>query len=120
VIYTGTHDNATSLGWWRSLKKAEQDRVREYLGHSSGNMPMDLIRLALASVARLSIVPLQDLLGLGDEGRMNTPGMPSDNWGWRFQPGVLDEPLAGRMKELTTLYGRSRRPPLEQLTDPRP
>ena len=109
VIYTGTHDNATSLGWWRSLKKPEKARVRHYLGHNGGDMPMNLIRLSMASVARLSIFPLQDVLGLGDEGRMNIPGKPSGNWGWRFQPGTLDNKAARQLAELTTLYGRSRK-----------
>ncbi len=109
VIYTGTHDNNTSLGWWRSLKKVEKDRVRDYLGHNGGDMPMDLIRQAMASVARLSVFPLQDVLGLGDEGRMNLPGKPSGNWGWRFSPGTLNSECTRKLSELATLYGRSRK-----------
>ncbi|WP_432821834.1 4-alpha-glucanotransferase [Trichloromonas sp.] len=108
VVYTGTHDNNTSLGWWQSLKKTEQSRVRDYLGHNGRDMPMDLVRLAMASVARLSVFPLQDVLGLDGEGRMNIPGKPSGNWGWRFHPGALDDKAAGRMAELATLYGRNR------------
>jgi 4-alpha-glucanotransferase len=107
VIYTGTHDNNTTLGWWQSLDKTERERVRIYLGHSGVEMPMDLIRLAMASVARLCIVPLQDVLGLGSEARMNVPGTSSDNWSWRYPAGALVEEVAGRMSALTTIYGRN-------------
>ncbi len=107
VIYTGTHDNDTSLGWWQSLKKTEQDRVRNYLGHNGKDMPMDLIRLAMASVASLSIFPLQDVLSLDGSARMNIPGKPSDNWCWRFKPGALKKDSARQLAELVTLYGRN-------------
>lgn len=110
VVYTGTHDNDTSLGWWKSLAKAERDRVREYLGHGGREMPWDLIRLAQASVAQLCILPLQDLLGLGADARMNVPGLATGNWGWRYRPGDLKPEIAERIARLTAVYGRVRRP----------
>lgn len=110
VVYTGTHDNDTSLGWWKSLAKIERDRVREYLGHGGREMPWDLIRLAQASVARLCIIPLQDLLGLGADSRMNTPGEASGNWGWRYRPEDLRPEIAERLARLAAVYGRVRHP----------
>ncbi|MDY0269019.1 4-alpha-glucanotransferase [Trichloromonas sp.] len=109
VVYTGTHDNNTTLGWWKTLAKMERDRVREYLGHGGREMPWDLIRLAQASVARLCILPMQDLLGLGADGRMNVPGQASGNWGWRYRPGDLKPEIAERLARLVALYGRDRR-----------
>ena len=111
VVYTGTHDNDTTVGWWKGLNKAEQERVREYLGHDAREMPWDLIRLAQASVARLCIVPMQDLLGLGADGRMNTPGEASGNWGWRYRPEELKPEIAERLARLADLYGRTRPQP---------
>lgn len=110
VVYTGTHDNNTTLGWWNTLFKTERNSVRDYLGHSSREMPWDLIRLAQASVAQLCIIPMQDLLGLGAAARMNTPGKASGNWGWRYRPEELKPETAERLAQLTAVYGRGRRP----------
>ncbi|MEJ2201363.1 MAG: 4-alpha-glucanotransferase [Desulfuromonadaceae bacterium] len=109
VIYTGTHDNNTSIGWWHDLKSAEQKRIHRYLGRSDQGMPMDLIRLAMASVARLCIIPLQDVLGLGSEARMNVPGTTADNWSWRFSAPALTPEAAANLADLVSLYGRQRR-----------
>ncbi len=107
VVYTGTHDNDTTLGWYRSLDATTAGRVNDYLGCS---MPSALLRAALASVAVLAVAPLQDLLGLGSEARFNTPGTvngnTSDNWSWQFAPGALTPELAGAMRAMNERYGR--------------
>ncbi len=106
VVYTGTHDNDTTLGWWRSLPADQQQAVRDYLGHDAPDMPWDLVRVALASVAELAIIPIQDLLGLDGRARMNCPGQASGNWGWRCPPGALTPALAERLERLIDCYGR--------------
>jgi 4-alpha-glucanotransferase len=97
VVYTGTHDNDTAVGWWSSL--SEQQRLRTGLDPREPHW--SLIRLALASRARLAVVPAQDVLGLGSEARMNTPGQQDGNWSWRLEPGQLTEELAARLREET-------------------
>jgi 4-alpha-glucanotransferase len=106
LVYTGTHDNDTSLGWYRGLDAESEARVNLYLGCTSEQMPMALVRAALASVAQLAILPVQDLLALGSEARFNTPGTAHGNWQWRLAEGALDEPLARRYRILNQLYGR--------------
>ncbi len=90
VVVTGTHDTDTALGWWAALG----DRRRAASGLDPAEPNWSLIRLAFGSRARLAIVPAQDLLGLGSEARMNTPGRAGGNWGWRLEPGQLSSPLA--------------------------
>lgn len=107
VVYTGTHDNDTTLAWYNALPWKTQDYVREYLGFPEESMPWPLIRAALASTARLAIVPLQDILGLGEGERMNTPGTTSGNWQWRFSWGQLERQAAERVRRLVELYGRA-------------
>jgi 4-alpha-glucanotransferase len=106
VIYTGTHDNDTTLGWWKSLPPADKEGVRAYLGHSGRDMPWDLIRLAMASVAALCIFPLQDILALDGKARMNTPGKAGGNWQWRYLPSALTPEVRRRLAEMTRTYGR--------------
>lgn len=106
VVYTGTHDNDTTLGWYHSLSPEQRHRVLEYLGFPQEPMPWALIECAYASVARQAVVPMQDVLGLGGEHRMNTPGTPQGNWRWRFQWSALDEETAPRLRELAERYGR--------------
>jgi 4-alpha-glucanotransferase len=106
VVYTGTHDNDTTLGWYRSLGEAERDLVRRYLGRDGNDIAWDLIRLAWASVAETAICPLQDVLGLDGRARMNFPGHPTGNWTWRFREEDLRPELAGRLREFAALYGR--------------
>ncbi|MFL6713035.1 MAG: 4-alpha-glucanotransferase [Sulfurifustis sp.] len=105
VVYTGTHDNDTTLGWFEGLRPDQQNRVREYLG-SGEPMPWLLIRVALMSVGRVAIVPLQDYLGLGRAHRMNMPGTSRGNWSWRFDWSMIPSDLAGRVRHLVEMYGR--------------
>ena len=107
IVYTGTHDNDTTLGWYSHLDAASAARVDLYLGSAAGAIAQALIRAALGSVARLAVVPVQDLLGLGSEARLNTPGTASGNWSWRLPPAALTADLARRCAELNAVYGRS-------------
>jgi 4-alpha-glucanotransferase len=106
VVYTGTHDNATTLGWWQNLELHQQQEVAAYLGTTQPQMPAALIRSALASVAKLCIFPCQDLLEMGDEARFNRPGEAADNWGWRLLPGQLTPELAARLRREAGRYNR--------------
>jgi 4-alpha-glucanotransferase len=106
VVYTGTHDNDTALGWFRTLGPEERRRALQYL-HSMGRaVHWDMIRVVLASVADTVIVPLQDVLGLGTTERMNLPGTSAQNWRWRLQPQQLHARLSERLCALTHTYGR--------------
>lgn len=106
VVYTGTHDNDTTLGWWQGLDEQTRDRVRACLADPEEPMPWAFIRLALESTARLSVVPAQDLLGLASESRMNTPGTATGNWCWQAPAGAFDDELAARLRELVAAAGR--------------
>lgn len=108
VVYTGTHDNDTTLGWFNSLSPQQRKHVLEYLGHPTDPMPWPLIETAYASVARQAVVPLQDILGLGQEHRMNVPGTTEGNWCWRFQWDAVPDDLSGRLAEMVTRYGRNK------------
>ncbi|MDX1665223.1 MAG: 4-alpha-glucanotransferase [Candidatus Promineifilaceae bacterium] len=107
VVYTGTHDNDTTWGWYRSASRSEQDHVRRYLARSGDDIVWDLIRLALSSVSVYAVIPLQDLMDLGTEARMNYPGRESGNWQWRYTRPMLTNIIAYRLRELTELYGRA-------------
>jgi 4-alpha-glucanotransferase len=107
VVYTGTHDNDTTLGWYSHLDGGAAQLVDRYLGTSGAAALEALLRLTLGSVARLAIIPVQDLLGLGSEARLNTPGTVSGNWAWRLPPSALTPELARRFAELNAAYGRS-------------
>lgn len=107
AVYTGTHDNDTTLGWFEKIAEQEKLGILAYLGcTSSDGIHWDLIRLALASVANLAIIPLQDILGLGSEGRMNVPSQGEGNWEWRYKSGVVTQEIRTRLKNLTQTYGR--------------
>jgi 4-alpha-glucanotransferase len=106
VVYTGTHDNDTTIGWFDNLDVASREHVRRYLGHSADDIAWDLLRMALASVGDMAIIPLQDLLRLDSSARMNTPGVPSGNWAWRFAEHELSDGLAEGLRLLTETYGR--------------
>jgi 4-alpha-glucanotransferase len=106
VVYTGTHDNDTTTSWYAQAPESERDLVRRYLGRDGGNVAWDLWRLAQGSVADTAIAPLQDLLGLGAEARMNTPGAPSGNWGWRFAWSDLPYWLGPQLHQMAEIYGR--------------
>ena len=107
VVYTGTHDNDTILGWWES-GTSEQERIhaQTYLGRCEEGMNWALIRAAVNSVASLCVVPLQDVLGLGSEARMNTPSSKNGNWHWRFQADMLRPELAKKMADLAEVADR--------------
>jgi 4-alpha-glucanotransferase len=114
VAYTGTHDNDTVVGWFkqRSREDAPEGERRElklclkYLGTDGEEINWDFIRAAQMSVAVLSIVQLQDVLGLGADARMNMPAIAEGNWAWRFREGSLTDKLAARLRETTAIYGR--------------
>ena len=106
VVYTGTHDNDTTLAWFQGLAPDGQQYVVDYLGHPGEPMPQPLLRAALASVARLAMLPMQDVLMLGPGHRMNTPGTAAGNWRWRFGWEQVHDGLAQRLRRLIRLYGR--------------
>jgi 4-alpha-glucanotransferase len=106
VVYTGTHDNDTTHGWYATISDGERHFVRRYLGRDGGDIAWDLIRLAWSSVADWALAPLQDVLNLGTEARMNFPGKPSGNWCWRVTPELLGHGPLERLEDLTRLYAR--------------
>ena len=106
VVYTGTHDNDTTVGWWRAASPEERAFARRVLGPSSGDPAWDLITAAMASVADTCIVPVQDVLSLGSEARFNTPGKASGNWTWRLTGEQLTAGHAARLRTLTAEHGR--------------
>ena len=107
VVYTGTHDNDTTAGWYATATEEERHHAREYLASDGSRIVWDLVRLGLASVADTAITPLQDLLELGSAARMNRPGVPGGNWRWRYSPHALSPELLNRLKALTELFGRA-------------
>lgn len=110
VVYTGTHDNDTTVGWFNTTNDYEKQNLLLYLGSiSPDGINWDLIRLALSSIANQAIIPLQDVLGLGTDARMNYPGKAEGNWDWRYQSGCLTQELSDRLKIITKLYGRAPR-----------
>jgi 4-alpha-glucanotransferase len=117
VVYTGTHDNDTTVGWFRAAPgknstqdadqiKRERERCMKYLNTDGSEINWDFIRAALSSVADLAIIPLQDVLGLDSSARMNVPASEEGNWGWRYEEGALDEAPSRRLKEMSELYAR--------------
>lgn len=107
VVYTGTHDNDTLLGWWHGLNSDQRRYMLDYLGVQLDAMPRGLIRAAYESVARLAILPMQDVLRLGSEARMNTPGTQTQNWRWRFQWDQISDETVAHYRHLAELYGRA-------------
>jgi 4-alpha-glucanotransferase len=111
VVYTGTHDNDTTLGWFNKRSPEGQERVRRFLGCTSPEgIHWDLIRLAMSSVSDLAIIQLQDLLGLDTEARMNAPSQQLGNWGWRYSSDALTDELRERLRYMTEIYGRLPKP----------
>ncbi len=117
AVYTGTHDNDTTVGWFQSVPgegstrdaaQIERERIfgLRYLNSSGTEIHWDFIRAVLASCANTAVVPLQDLLGLGNEARMNLPNSTSGNWSWRFNAGALTDEIQTRLKDLSELYAR--------------
>lgn len=109
VLFTGTHDNNTVRGWFDTeAGPEEKKRLRAYLGRlpSAPEVHREFVRLAMMSVSRLVIVPMQDVLGLGEEARMNRPSVSEGNWTWRLEPGRATAELAGRLSDMAATYGR--------------
>ncbi len=107
VVYSGTHDNNTTLGWWQNeVDDQTQEFMAEYLGCEVRDPVWTLIQCGMRSVGHTFIMPLQDVLGLGEEARMNTPGQPAGNWTWRFTPEMLEEEASSRLAHTTWLYQR--------------
>ncbi len=106
VVYTGTHDNDTTVSWFEEQSPEQRMHVYRYLGNPAARMPDALIQSALASVAKLAILPMQDLLALGKGHRMNTPGTTEGNWRWRFSWDQIAESSTSQLAESIRLYGR--------------
>jgi 4-alpha-glucanotransferase len=117
VVYTGTHDNDTTVSWYRTASKEERANVKHYLDIEDGRGKEDmdamgkvvarkLVRAAISSVANMAIVPLSDLLELGTEARMNQPGRSSGNWQWRYRPGAITDDVRDRLRDITVLFAR--------------
>ena len=106
IAYTGTHDNDTTKGWYESAPEKAKDKVRRYMNTDGVNIHWDFLRACYGTVAAYAIVPMQDILGVGKEGRMNTPGVAAANWAWRFKKEVLTDWLSGLLLDATKLYGR--------------
>ncbi|MCM1211213.1 MAG: 4-alpha-glucanotransferase [Blautia sp.] len=107
IVYTGTHDNDTIVGWYQSMNRRDRAFAKRYLNiHSTRDIQWEFIRAAMASVSDTCIIPMQDYLGLGTEARINVPSTLGTNWKWRMLPGAFDEALAERIREMTKLYGR--------------
>ena len=108
MVYTGTHDNDTALGWFHtSSEPEERELALKYLGTDGHEFNWDFIRLALSSVADLAIIPLQDVLGLDTVARMNYPSQAGGNWSWRYVPSALTPEIRGRLAEMVEIYGRA-------------
>lgn len=107
VVYTGTHDNDTTVGWFYGRSPDEQARVTRFLGCTgSEGIHWDLIRLAFGSVSDWAITPFQDVLGLDGGARMNAPGQAVGNWGWRYHPDAVNDGVRDHLRSMTELYGR--------------
>lgn len=107
VVYTGTHDNDTTRGWWASATEHERRHLCDYLGVDGSDVHWDLIRASAASVADTAVHPMQDILGLGTEARMNLPGKGEGYWEWRFDWAQVLPERGSRLAHLTRIYGRS-------------
>jgi 4-alpha-glucanotransferase len=107
LAYTGTHDNDTAMGWYASLDPGTRQRVDFFLAADTAAMPQALVRAALGSVARLAVIPVQDLLGLGSGARFNTPSTTVGNWQWKVPQGALTGELAQHCARLNASFGRS-------------
>ncbi len=106
VCYTGTHDNNTTKGWYAEASEYSRDKVRRYMNTDGNSVHWDFLRTCFGTIATYAVVPMQDILGFGKEGRMNTPGEAMDNWSWRYREEMLTEGLAEGLYQVTKLYGR--------------
>jgi len=99
VVYTGTHDNDTSLGWYQQLDEQSKGHLHAVLGNQAPKMPQALIQLALETKANITIIPMQDILGLDASHRMNIPGTMGGNWQWRFDWDTLKKEQTDYLKQ---------------------
>jgi 4-alpha-glucanotransferase len=108
VCYTGTHDNNTAVGWFKDASREQINQIGDYLGHKpkANDINWDFIRLAMSSPADLSIIPVQDILGLGEEARMNRPAESKGNWQWRLKSAQLTSIVANKLASFTQTFGR--------------
>jgi 4-alpha-glucanotransferase len=107
IVYSGTHDNDTTVGWFEQLSDGEKQTFIDYLGGiSADGVHWDLIRLAYSSISNMAIIPVQDLLGLGTQARMNFPGTATGNWEWRYDSGDLQPQISDRLQNLGAVFGR--------------
>ncbi len=124
VVYTGTHDNNTTLGWWREAGSDDRNNLLTYLGPlpHDNDVVWAMIRAAERSVAAICILPLQDVLHLGGEGRMNTPAVPENNWAWRYAPDALHPDFATQLRAITEQTDRDGYvpEPEEEIASPKP
>ena len=124
VVYTGTHDNNTTLGWWREAPEVDRNNLLTYLGPLAhdNDVVWAMIRAAERSVAAICLLPIQDLLHLGAEGRMNTPSVPENNWTWRYRPEWLHPDIAAQLRHITEQCDRDAYvpEPIEEALAPRP
>jgi len=107
LVYTGTHDNDTTHGWYRTAPESERNYLRRYLRVDGKDVAWDMIRLAMMSCANMAVIPLQDCMNCGPEARMNTPSVASGNWSWRFLPDQLSDGIKAGLADMTDLYGRA-------------
>ena len=110
MVYTGTHDNNTTKGWYEAAPEKEKDHYRRYLNVDGSNVAWDFIRLAMSSSADMAIIPLQDVLALGEEHRMNIPGTTEGNWGFTFQFDWWWDGFTDGLKYTSELFGRNEKP----------
>jgi len=106
VAYTGTHDNDTAVGWFNNASEGSKRAFLKYSNSNGNEIAWDMIRVVWASVAALSIAPLQDFLSLGNEARMNYPGRSDGNWGWRVDSGSINRELSFKIRETNEIFGR--------------
>jgi len=106
VVYTGTHDNDPIRGWFEARSDDDRITTRQYIGHDTDDIAAAFCRMAMGSVAKLAILPMQDVLGLGSESRMNTPGTGQGNWSWRLTPDYREGGSADRLAEWVDVFER--------------
>lgn len=106
VCYTGTHDNDTTLSWYMTIPEESRDKIRRYLNTDGHQIVWDMIRTCYGSVSEMAVVPLQDVMNLGGDCRMNTPGVAAGNWQWRYTEDMLNEGIRDHLAYVTKLYGR--------------
>jgi 4-alpha-glucanotransferase len=110
VVYTGTHDNDTTVGWFKTMKTADRRMALKYLNRKGFDSDREIarafIKLAMGSVSRLCVIPMQDWLGLDGRARINTPSTVGGNWVWRMKQGAFTKKLAKEIRDITKLYAR--------------